>query len=663
MVGNASEPNAAEEVPEKLDPPAVAPSNPSKKSLLSGEEASATDAPGNAETTTQSTHSKGRVRREGERNTIPSSKLRLILAGVLSVVALLVVAASFMITGTQPRNLLILVTVGIGVITVSVESLSIFKARKWFQSPFIALPLLGCAAISLSAALIALSEEDAVSSWGAVAAPVWAAVVVVLGNGLFLKGSLAGRKDPNYLYPPSFIGEGSSRLGEVIECSPGDVISVDGRIQRGCIAIDERRFSPVGAFRIREEEEIVFAGSTVLAGSASIVALSSQEDSALRQLQDALTPLVQESQGALEEEDVKSSRWSSLSILFLSVAAGIFWNERSTGLSQALLAGGTVALFGSVCMVGGLLYGLRRELVQKWAARGYIFGTSGACKHLAAIRSVEIDPSRCGEGSFLRAESLDILDDRLSQGALCEFLCALLGRAEDPILAAAGDYCRKNVVTPSVERVVDLREYEGRGICGAIHGVELSIGTEDFLVERGIMVQPSDGRLSPEVDTKLVLVAIDDDVIARINIVSHQKVVVNPDAPIQWEGGTTASLAPGVGRTLGDDVLLIRGRESALLGQSAEREMTFFDLNDGIIRRSTLLSFSPQLEPLQAILCECQRHIRSVDRFRLLVGFGGLALLVAVFVGIATPVIPLILVVSVSTLVHLSHRRRRVLVS
>ena len=131
---------------------------------------------------------------------------------------------------------------------------------------------------------------------------------------------------------------------------------------------------------------------------------------------------------------------------------------------QPLLAAGIVALFASVCQVSGLVYGLRQALVRRWMSRGYLLSSASSCKELAAIRTVECDPSLSGEGSFVRGVGLELLDDRLATSALCEFVCALLGRAEDSTLSAVGDYCRRQVRAPSVERVVDLREYTGRGI-------------------------------------------------------------------------------------------------------------------------------------------------------------------------------------------------------
>jgi fatty acid desaturase len=51
---------------------------------------------------------------------------------------------------------------------------------------------------------------------------------------------------------------------------------------------------------------------------------------------------------------------------------------------------------------------------------------------------------------------------------------------------------------------------------------------------------------------------------------------------------------------------------------------------------------------------DCRTDVRTVDRVRLLVGFGGLMVLASVFAGAVTPLIPFMLVSFVGLVVHLS---------
>lgn len=584
----------------------------------------------------------------------PAVRLRFIAGGgfvALSAVAFLAVAAQ---PGEQPTHLILLISALVSSLVVLVEIFRLSALTALGSSPFTLLPFIGAAAVCGSAFWATLvGQEQVLITPLFSAAPALAVATLLVGNGLALRSLLVAREDSDFLFLRR-LPQRIAQLGQAIECRAGDVIAVDGRIQSGCIALDERRLSPVPCFRIREEDEVVYAGSEVLAGSATVIALTTTSDASLSQLQSAIGPLIQSAKRSLELEDARASRWSALLILFLALSAGIFWHERTAQYAQALLAAGTVALFGSVCGVGVLLHGLRRGLVQTWMQRGYLLAAPDSVKQLAGVRNVECDASRCGEGSLLKAVSLDVLDDRLAPAALCDFICALVGRAENPVLVAVAEYCRRHGKTPSIERVVDLYEYAGRGVCGSVHGVELSIGTEDFLVERGIMIQPSDG-VAPTLGEYLVMVAIDDDVVARAHVIDGQTSVVCADHASVWSGDVQVGVSPGVARSLGDDTLLIRGNESALVGQVATRDMTFFDPNEGSIQRSSVVAFTPEIAPLEDLLSDCRTDVQTVDRVRLIVGFGGLMVLVSVFVGAVTPLIPLLLVSFVGIVVQLSN--------
>lgn len=585
----------------------------------------------------------------------PSAYARFIVSAVfclLSIGAFLVTAAK---PGEQPSKLTLLLSGAVSALALLVELVRLTTARQLLSSPFAILPALGVGFVCAAAFVAALVGGEGSVYPLLAAAPTLAVATLFLGNAWSLKGACLFRRDSDFLFP-RMRPKSEIRLGDVIQYKAGDLITVDGRIQSGCLALDERSVSPVSIFKIREEQEVVFAGSEVLSGSASVVALTTETDSTLSRLQSAIAPMMESAQSSLEVEDARASRWSALVILFLSIAAGIFWHERTPGYTQALLAAGTVALFGSTCVVSGLLYGLRRELVQSWMRRGYLLFSARSIRELATITAVECDASRCGEGSLLQTASLEILDDRLSPESLCDFICALVGRAEDPILAAIGEYCRRHGRTPSVERVLELREYLGRGICGTVHGVELSVGSEDFLVERGIMVQPNDGTVA-STGEYLVLVAIDDDVVARVHVSYDQEGAISSSGASEWLGGVTATVAPGVARTLNDESLLIRGRESDLLAQIAARDVSLFDADEGAIKRSTIVAFTPEIAPIEYILKDCRADLRTVDRFRLLVGFGGLMVLAATFAGATTPLIPLLVVAFVGAVVHLSHSK------
>jgi hypothetical protein len=259
-----------------------------------------------------------------------------------------------------------------------------------------------------------------------------------------------------------------------------------------------------------------------------------------------------------------------------------------------------------------------------------------------------------GEGSRYHITHFEVLDDRLSKAALCDILASLLGRAESADLAAAGGYCRWNASKLSVERVLELREYPGRGICGTVHGIELSVGNEDFLVERGIMVQPADGASTESDADRLLLVAIDDDVVARFSVTTSQEFLIESEDRPSTLHGIDAALSSGVAQHLGSDTLLVRGPESDLVGQTGSVDLSLFTPQSGEIRPSTIVALSNDLTQIDRLVADCARDCRIVERTRILLGFSGLVLIASVFSGLITPVIPLVLLGLVCASLRLS---------
>ena len=537
--------------------------------------------------------------------------------------------------GAQPGKLVQLLAVLTAAIVALAEAFAIRPKSLFLRDPFTTLPFVGVFLVAASSVLD-FYDPSRTADLSSVIGPLLAAATMLLGRGLALRGRALARRDSDFLFPAPQLSAPVVQ-GARLTLRQGDIVAADSRVERGCLGVDERALTPIPTFRIREEGDVLYAGTEVLAGSAEVQAIVNGHDSNLRQLQDALAPMVESSAEGLAKEDARAGRATAVTLTFLAVAAAISWNERSNDYQDSLIAAGMVALGAALCQISGLLHGMRREMVRRWTSSGLLLSSEDSVRALAAVDSVVIDPSRIATGSRFAVTHLEVMDDRLAVGALCDCLSSLLGRAEDALLVAAGDYCRAHASTLSIERVLDLREYSGRGICGTVHGIELSVGNEDFLVERGIMVQPTDTELASEGSDTMLLVAIDDDVVARFWLSTNQDAVVSDES----FPGVQTKLSSGVAQELPSTTLLVRGSESDLVGQLARTDVSLFSPKSGEIRRATVIALTPEVSHIQRLLAECRDSCRLVDRTRVLFGFCGLALIASVFAGLLTPAVPL----------------------
>jgi hypothetical protein len=538
--------------------------------------------------------------------------------------------------GAQPGKLVQVLALMVSAIVALAEAFTIKPKSLFLRDPFTTLPFVGVFLV-VASSVLDFYDPSKTASVSSVIAPLLAAATMLLGRGLALRGRTLARRDADFLFPAPQSGVPVVQ-GARITLRQGDIVPTDSRVDRGCLGVDERALTPIPTFRVREEGDVLFAGSEVLAGSAEVQAIVNGHESNLRQLQDALAPMVESSAEGLVKEDARAGRATAVTLTFLAVAAAISWNERSNDYQDSLVAAGMVALGAALCQISGVLHGMRRELVRRWTSSGLLLSSEDSVRALAAVDSIVIDPSRVSTGSRFAVTHLELMDDRLAVSALCDCLSSLLGRAEDALLVAAGDYCRAHASTLSIERVLDLREYTGRGICGTVHGIELSVGNEDFIVERGIMVQPTDTELAGEGSDTMLLVAIDDDVVARFWLSTNQEGIVSEDGSLN---GVSTKLSSGVAQELPSTTLLVRGSESDLVGQVARTDVSLFAPKTGEIRRATVIALTPEVSHIQRLIAECKNSSRLVDRTRVLVGFCGLALIASVFAGLLTPAVPL----------------------
>lgn len=588
----------------------------------------------------------------------------------------LVLAVSLFVTGitfyvllvasnaVQPSRLIALLSVSLGGISVVGVVVSLLGGGARGLRPYDALPVVGSCLFVASASTFLMTEiEGAVSAFLA-SSPVLAGSVLWLGRFMIsnrlersaFRATDDGTPSDTFFTPQSVSQKGK---GERFSASRGESISVDAQIENGSIAIDEKLFSTVASFKIKDEQDIVPAGSVVLSGNADLLALADSENSSAGQLERALGGDLRAAMNSLSDEDVNASRWTTILLCFAGLATAVFWSERSDSILAPLLACGTVLMHGAALQMAEYLYSHRRKLILDALYRGVVVRGASAVRNLSLVEKIEIDPSRLSKGVLPRITEFRITDDRLEPKAFCNFIISLVGRAESPSLLALADYARHQLDHPQPERVVDLREYPAQGISGTVHGVELSIGSEGFLIERGIMVQPSDLNIEDnKADSDLLYVAIDDDIVAYAVVVSDQDYLLEKADGFYTPEGVFVTLAPGISRELQPNTLLIRGRESDVISVNAPLEEAPFSVEGGIHPSATLVSLTGALEPLLAVVDACKVEARGLERFRVVLGSTGLVVVLAALLGWFWPAVSIASVALIGATLGLSFRSR-----
>jgi len=512
-------------------------------------------------------------------------------------------------------------------------------------SPLTFVPATGALLISVAAVMAAFvpgggAETIGVALLGGPALSVGAVLVVrALISRVWDQGDAMTSLVPNFPIDAKVVAE-----GEVFPLTPGILVPTDGRIRSGTCAVLERYLSPETHFRVKDETDVVFAGSYVLSGEASVQALTGSYESCLKRLEQAVLPGLRWVEESLKRDHDHIVTPLVYILLFCFVSSAIFWDERGASGATILLAGGSILTISLLLQVGETLYGTRARLVRAWAQRGFLINSAKAWSELYNVRTVAYDPSRLAPTTACHVKELNLMDDRISEHSLCSCIASIVGRAEDAALATIGDYCQRVVGAVVTDRVIDLHEYEGRGICGTVKGIEFSIGSEDFLVDRGILIQPSESALEEGSEDRVVLVAIGDDLIARFWVAFGQGDLLSEEALHRWPKNLHGRLVESAERELAGDVLLVRGEESDVVGRAHSPEIALLKPNTLEVPPASVVALTPHVDLIPTLVKECRKHVHEVFRARAWILFATFVSVCLVFAGFVTPLIPVALV-------------------
>lgn len=575
--------------------------------------------------------------------------VRILLGITLIVLGLLACTVTERGIESQKSSLLTLLLAGIALLTSLYEGTCTFLNRSRFENPLEFFPAAGTFLLAIGALASVLSVSQPGSIFISSGPIIAAGLLLVIRAVLAQRSSILDNQSC-LLMPVATLSSRVTNKGDKLSLAKDSAVPADCKIESGCVSVLERYLSPETHFRVREEGDIVFAGSEIVGGSAEAVALSSNSDSCLRSLENLVVGGVTRAGTSLQREDLRARRATAYILLFVAVASAILWDERSGNAWNTMAAAGLVLFSAIICQLADVLYAHQLEMVRRWAGHGFVASSDAAVRELASATSALFDPSRVDLGSLVKVRALEVLDDRVGPKELCACLGALLGRAEDVALASAGSHCQEIAGAIVPDRVLDLREVPGGGIRGSLKGVPVTVGTEEFLLEQGILIHPSESNIETADNERPILVAIGGELVARFWLAFGQQYLLSDEARSrEWRGLMPAALATGVAGEITENTLLVRGQESDVLGRTVRLQLALFAGDRFELPRSTLVALTPSLAALPSILWDCHRFLRAVERARILIAFGVFVSVAAVFLGVFSPVIPAVLLLLAAT--------------
>lgn len=308
---------------------------------------------------------------------------------------------------------------------------------------------------------------------------------------------------------------GELRPGDIYRLTVNSVVPCDAVIRSGSCDVLERKGGAWGRARIRSAGMRLHAGSTVRTGEVLCEALQSAEDSEINLFLDELG---KNREAAAEEWRARFGDGSmfNLLVLFLAVTAGFYWHGRGVAVSFVAATSASVLLVGGLARVVPLCALQRRGLFGFCLIKGIFVRSFTALRGLSAVKTLVLECNPDDPPGQVQVVSYELLDARIDEQSMASTLLAFFGRAEGPVHAAITDFLRARLGDCTLYEVADLRIFPGRGMSGRVHDCELIIGSEIFLVERGVHIQASDAQKNLKSESDTLYVALCGEIVAQL---------------------------------------------------------------------------------------------------------------------------------------------------
>lgn len=300
------------------------------------------------------------------------------------------------------------------------------------------------------------------------------------------------------------------KVGQIFKVQSGQQVPLDGLVLEGVAEIKGCKWTPFRRNTVQTTGSEIKAGSYVVRGLLICRAVNTYEDSTVHTVWSGLRAAKESVQENEREESAVS-----IAVIFLACCTALFWHDQGLPWQRILpLSTGVLLLV--------TLYDLRKtnfklipiSLVELFL-RGIGVRSAESVKTIGQLPTVLIDYN--SDENALSVKEFSLLDERVDRISLDGVIVALLGACSEPWAEAIREFVLGQEQTVPLLEAQEVHSYNEKGVCGVLQKTDFSVGTEQFLLERGVRFEVSE--VSDGGDG-YYFVAVNDEVVARYKVVS-----------------------------------------------------------------------------------------------------------------------------------------------
>ncbi len=271
------------------------------------------------------------------------------------------------------------------------------------------------------------------------------------------------------------------RVGDIVIVRSGGRIPVDGTVLEGRGAVDQSALTGESIPVEKEPGDTVAAATINTEGYFRFRADQVGEDTALQQV----IRMVEEAGGSKAPIARMADKIAGIFVpvvMAIAAAALIAWLLLDKGLEFSLTAAISVLVISCPCALGLATPVAIMVGTGAGAKMGVLFKNGSSLEHLHHVDTVVLD--KTGTLTTGKPAVTDVLPGEAAAEELLALAAALEKGSEHPFAKAILEYAKN----PSHEEVTGFETLPGRGVAGAIHGIQYLGGNRKLMQEYNISV-------------------------------------------------------------------------------------------------------------------------------------------------------------------------------
>lgn len=304
--------------------------------------------------------------------------------------------------------------------------------------------------------------------------------------------------------------------GETIVVRPGERIALDGEVIDGLASVDESSFTGESVPATKQDGSQVIGGTMNLDGLLTIRVTKIGTDSFLSQIVRLMSQIA-ERKPPIELLADRLMNYYGPVVFTIAIVAAIAWFLASGNWIASALTLLTVVIMGYPCALGISTPMLAAIAGGKGISIGLLVKAIEVFHSLSQVDTVVLD--KTGTLTYGRPTVTDVVPMGLDRLELLALAGAVEAPSEHPLAQAISFYAQREGAEMILAR--EFRATPGKGVNGAVDGMQLVAGRPSFIEEQGIRVteeaRAAIERLAAEGKT-VVLIARGAQVIGAIGL-------------------------------------------------------------------------------------------------------------------------------------------------